>query len=953
MADMSSWHRWDLQVHTPCSVLNNQFGDPASQGTWDTYIDTLEQRARTLGVVGVGITDYFTVDGYRRLLRERECSNRLREILLIPNIELRIHPLFVTDQGEPSQRRANRVNFHILFSPDLSPDTIEQDFLWNIKFCYSATPSGQSTNKSLRQADLEQYGRWFRQNNLGIPEFQSQTDLQLGMDEVPLEPQSVRNALHEFSLQHPGSHLAVVAGCDMARLPYGGQAHSSRTTILQMSHAVFSSNHSDRDHYLGLEGDGPATVINELGSLKPCLWGSDAHSLEKVLMPDGNRYCWIKSDPTWDGLRQVVLEPEDRVAIQDQCPEPVKSTYTVKSISVPTQEIASGFALSEANLSLSPGLVTLVGGRGSGKTALLDLLASAFPEGRAAIEASPGSFVKRIVGTGPDHWTGRAIKTHVVFADDQILDCTIGQPDQTTDPREGATADYLPQDRLDQITGDPIQLQDEIRNLVFEQSPVLRTFYQDVLRHAESIDEKQHLICGELDTMIDRVAAIPEKEAACSQLRGELLDVTQRMAQTQTTTGEDTELDSIVKHRDSLSQDRTVLQSLIYEVSLAAKSATHARESLLEVSTAVTSLANQEDKDIHLAIVEAADALKSVDSLIGTLNEVTTSRTAALASIVQQMDALDQQQKNYEGAKHQLIELANRKSELEARAVTAEKDLSQLQQLSQTGIPGKVDNLIEEFEGALRQYHNMSLQFVSELMAMSARWSGLLEGLRFDVSIKWNRASISEQCLDDVNKTKVESSELERLLVELEDALRDYNDDSNHSLRLRTLVSNVLRLINGRFRKGTTLSSFLTHLLATNAFSLWLEPALDGVALGQLSMGGRAVVLLKIVLAQGDYPLILDQPEQGLDNNYVFEKLVPAIREAKRQRQIIIATHNANLVVNTDAEQVIVARCNGETIGYTSGSLENPEVRDQVATLLEGGMDALRRREQRYELKFD
>jgi energy-coupling factor transporter ATP-binding protein EcfA2 len=647
------------------------------------------------------------------------------------------------------------------------------------------------------------------------------------------------------------------------------------------------------------------------------------------------------------------LEPEDRVVIQECCPEPIKSTYTIESVYTPEQEIAPNFALVETSLNLSPGLVAVVGGRGSGKTALLEILASAFPEGKKAVQASPGSFLKRIVGTEPNGWTGTVLKSRISFADGQAIDCLLGNPSQSTPPRDGAIANYLPQDRLDQITGDPIQLQDQIRELVFEQNADLRSSFQDAMIFLSSIDSKQHLICGELDTLRERAALIPDKDAAFRQLQGELADVTQRLTQMQTTTGEDSDLQEIVNRRNALSQDRTLLQGCLYNVSLAVKSAQQALASLQEVTADTLTSVNQNDEDTRLTVEQLAEAIKSVDSLLNQLNKLSTSRSTTLASISRQIDELDKQQEKYVGVQQQIVQLATRKSELAARVGAAENDLHQLQQIEQTEIPNKVDSLVAEFENALLQYGKLSLFFKSELEAMSTRWSGLLEGLRFHVSVKWDRAGVIGQCLDDVNKTRVSESQLEGYLGDLESDLQTDVADDNHISELCTPVQNLIHLVDGRFRKGVTLSGFLSHVLNTGAFSLWLEPALDGVSLAQLSMGGRAVVLLKIVLAQGDYPLILDQPEQGLDNSYVFGKLVPAIREAKRRRQIIIATHNANLVVNTDAEQVIMARCDGETISYSTGSLEDPGTRQQVATLLEGGMEAFRKREQRYELKFD
>ncbi|MCZ7682478.1 MAG: ATP-binding protein [Sandaracinaceae bacterium] len=136
----------------------------------------------------------------------------------------------------------------------------------------------------------------------------------------------------------------------------------------------------------------------------------------------------------------------------------------------------------------------------------------------------------------------------------------------------------------------------------------------------------------------------------------------------------------------------------------------------------------------------------------------------------------------------------------------------------------------------------------------------------------------------------------------------------------------------------------------------------DGTAIEQLSPGTRGIVLLLLYLAIDQHdrrPIIIDQPEENLDPKSVFEELVPHFRAARKRRQVIIVTHNANLVVNTDADQVIVASSVASsvdalpTISYDAGGLENPRIRKSVCETLEGGERAFLERERRYRLRWD
>ncbi|MDI6864980.1 AAA family ATPase, partial [Thermodesulfovibrio yellowstonii] len=144
----------------------------------------------------------------------------------------------------------------------------------------------------------------------------------------------------------------------------------------------------------------------------------------------------------------------------------------------------------------------------------------------------------------------------------------------------------------------------------------------------------------------------------------------------------------------------------------------------------------------------------------------------------------------------------------------------------------------------------------------------------------------------------------------------------------------------------------------------------NDIELNHLSPGlkGLALIILFLELDQEDKrPILIDQPEENLDNRSVYHTLVRYFRNAKKRRQVIIATHNPNLVVNTDSEQVIVANFDRglesqeSRVSYVSGSLENTfkddasnlllekqGIREHVCEILEGGKDAFEKREQKY-----
>lgn len=158
------------------------------------------------------------------------------------------------------------------------------------------------------------------------------------------------------------------------------------------------------------------------------------------------------------------------------------------------------------------------------------------------------------------------------------------------------------------------------------------------------------------------------------------------------------------------------------------------------------------------------------------------------------------------------------------------------------------------------------------------------------------------------------------------------------------------------------LKRFAKWLYSTDHISLQYSIDYDGVDIRKLSPGTRGIVLLLLYLAldeADDRPLIIDQPEENLDPKSVYEELVPLFRIAKAKRQVLLVTHNASLVVNTDADQVIVAQAGAHAPGqlppieYTSGGLEEAEIRRLVCDILEGGKEAFQERARRLRVRLE
>ncbi|WP_413853556.1 TrlF family AAA-like ATPase [Candidatus Ruminimicrobium bovinum] len=174
-------------------------------------------------------------------------------------------------------------------------------------------------------------------------------------------------------------------------------------------------------------------------------------------------------------------------------------------------------------------------------------------------------------------------------------------------------------------------------------------------------------------------------------------------------------------------------------------------------------------------------------------------------------------------------------------------------------------------------------------------------------------------------------------------------------------------------KTGKDIQMFLITLFSRNLFYIDYQLEYENDNFEKMSDGKKAFVILTMILEYSNEkcPVLIDQPEDSLDNRSIYNELSKYLKQKKKERQIILVTHNANIVVNTDAENVIVANQNGTQtknrdgikFQYINGSLESTKkkdssefilesqgIREHVCEILEGGKDAFYKREQKYGL---
>jgi len=351
-------------------------------------------------------------------------------------------------------------------------------------------------------------------------------------------------------------------------------------------------------------------------------------------------------------------------------------------------------------------------------------------------------------------------------------------------------------------------------------------------------------------------------------------------------------------------------------------------EDLLEEISGVEGLPRISIQDVKSEVENNQEELQSQVEL----------KEARQKEIEERLEEKNEVQQEYSDLLNEETTIKGKIGEVEQKIEEVETKLERIKSLREERESLFVE-YVQKFDEVRNQYQTIIDQFESGS-------SEILDDISFEPAIK-TREDLETRLERHLDMRRIDEGELSEVVKALKDALNADTQANRKELSMEFIdkTENLTEKLRGstkEFEYETTV--FDGHLsLVENIF-------FRDSPMPNLSLGQKGTVLLKILLAEEDTPLIIDQPEENLDNEFIYETLVGAFRDAKLTRQVIIATHNANLVVNTDAEQVIVANYDDNTIGFESGSLENSDIRERVTTILEGGEEAFRRREERYEI---
>lgn len=197
---------------------------------------------------------------------------------------------------------------------------------------------------------------------------------------------------------------------------------------------------------------------------------------------------------------------------------------------------------------------------------------------------------------------------------------------------------------------------------------------------------------------------------------------------------------------------------------------------------------------------------------------------------------------------------------------------------------------------------------------------------------------------------------VENVDADKEEKLLDFAEQLNDWLKYDYRIDEkTARKVKDQLKAGHTVQEYYDYIYQMQYVKPFFQLTMAGKPLSALSPGERGALLLLfyLFLDKDDKPLIVDQPEENLDNESVYRYIVSFIKEAKQKRQIIMVTHNPNLAVVCDADQVIrmsIDKKNKNTVSFESGGIENPEMNTHVLNILEGTYKAFSNRSNKYAI---
>ncbi|MBE0513645.1 TrlF family AAA-like ATPase [Sulfurimonas sp.] len=895
----SEWRKWDLHVHTKDTNKNDQF----SSKTFDEFCIDFFKKAVENEIAVIGITDYFSIENYKKVQNFMQRLNTFQElkeikediekIYLIPNVEFRMLPS--TDKGR-------LINIHCIFNPEYVSE-LDNDFFGTLEYSSGSRKHKMNDNgfialgKELGETDEN------RALKKGIDSFVvSHSDLQKLRDE---NNDFRSNTIIVVSNSNQDGASAIQKHYDLFENE-SGSLDATRQAIYKLSNMIFSSNENDKKFFLGLkEGVNKESVIQKCGSLKPCIHGSDAHKEDKLFKPDNNRYCWIKANPTFEGLKQVIYEPS-RVYIGVNKPQ--EALHKIENLKLEFDSNAKWdndtfcFANFKNIINFSPFLTCIIGGRGSGKSTLLNLIAE-------KIDKADKFFFDKL--------NPKEVKSNVIFTPDEI-----------------ENIEFLAQNSIEEFAKDSKKFTEAI--------------YQRLDKNAnKELSNIEKKITENLEIFDDQIKLLEDRRSYHNHLIEKAKELKKYENIVKTLTDK-----TYLENKDALQSNH----KQILELQNSRNKYNELYKKLKNVYDEyrkVEKLQNNYDdyfNELYLNIESLITKCNAVDyskdeQLIEDLEK---QKSTYLKNIEEYLKSKGMNDENIKDAQSASSNIENVKDEISKLKMQINKLRKQRHKFT-------IDDIDAEIE-KFRSKVNYKLEEINQLFINIARKNEEdVKVIRVEYQLNENIFdTMFEQFVNQMNHYKINISEKTTFKnylqdITLEEVLK-CKKSKNFTEKINTRNSQTYQNLISIFSEELYFQIYKL-LIMKNMRDVEnnkiLKVFYDSKPLDNTSFGQRCTAAIVILISLGNNPIIIDEPEAHLDSSLIANYLVDLIKEKKQQRQIIFATHNANFVLNADAELIIKLENNEGSTEAKSFTIEDHNYREDLLKL-EGGKEAFQKREKKY-----
>ena len=1030
----SEWRKWDLHLHAPGTKLNDQFTIP-NGSVWDAYCQILYES----DVHAFGITDYFSADGYFSARKQYRRRYPLTTKFFLPNIELRTNDVVNIAQEE--------VNVHLIFNP-IRADHEEKirSFLQSLK-----TNKTDSEGRNVKASELKH-----------TRHFAEATTTRAFIQEALEETYGKAAVLRDYVL------IVTAANNDGIRPIRGKMRKLVITDELDKLSNAFFGNSANVEYFLNTDR---AEDTTQYAPPKPVLSGCDAHSFRELEYGLGQTISdasdgivlqptWIKADLTFEGFKQIIFEPQNRVYIgnEPEIEQRVREHKTryIKSLhlnSIENYRGQHGVWFSDKRIPIGKELVAIIGNKGSGKSAVTDVM-GLLGNSHKQISSNTNRNTEELFSFLNKH---KFLKKGCANNFTGTLYWHDGQPDQNS---LGATVagnlpekvEYLPQKYLERLCAnvDDDEFRKTLNKVIFRYVKPAQRHGQDDLDDlikflTQQADEDIKTSKHALHSANERVVSTEKKLAADyrrelnAKVSLKMQELTAHQSNRPPEISAPPTVDSNApsaeaKEIEEFSQHIIDCNRMIKQLEEEQQSTTHIGERLHHVKQSIqqradnlTVLKSEYEQLLTPLGISFNDIVQlrldysSLDALIAQKDQrlIEIGQLLALKEDISAKFA-DQQNREAGIADAESKSIVCRRSRLEHKKnilverqdkpvreyqlylqelegwKTRENELNGDAQIpapdSLIGLRKELDKMQTFYPNALDLARADQLRISKEMLRKKRDLKRFYDAIKqsIDAEIEKSREDLGDYSISIEAALRFDPAFFDNFLWFINQAkrgsfhgieegranLRSYFDsvsDWESEAEVFDAVSKIVEALH--FDNRDTLSStddrkrdifeqminqrlpvvdLYNYLFGFDYLNTKYDLKVDQKDLSELSPGERGGLLLifYLMLDRRHIPLIIDQPEDNLDNKSVYEVLVKFIKQAKKRRQIILVTHNPNLAVVADAEQLIhvsIDKTDGKNeFDFFSGSIENSRINRAVVDILEGTMPAFDNRRLKY-----